>query len=430
MVVTSSNGCTTGIQRVFGPCQGRFVLDNTTQKQQQQRGGGQGGGDKAGKTLGFVVKDKVMQKPAKGGDRTKERDTSCETSPAMLRRNLSAASHLEFSHVQQLRLLPEQDDDERASLCSSPECSTPTCILDDEEFESSSGTATESIRSMSLSDSDDFLSQLGESPYEVVLEEEQETVLLNRARQTVDFVDKQKRKMMTSSSKCSESSAQSRTVWESLALLKKIALPSGVSVFDHSVAVAEQCRKEFPGLKWLHLVAFIHNLGLANVTKEFGAHPLWTVVGESFPVGCKFSEDISYSQYFCSNPDRRKKLFNHPLGVYKEGCGLDRLRMSWGASEYLYTVLESAKSSSGTLPKEAMFLVRYQKFFSLLNPGQHYHNFMSLEDERCLEMLIEFQAIVDEIRSRGKQVEDESFDVEYYHRLVDDFVPDLRLPLF
>merc|ERR1711904_558315 len=138
---------------------------------------------------------------------------------------------------------------------------------DDEEFESSSGTATESIRSMSLSDSDDFLSQLGESPYEVVLEEEQETVLLNRARQTVDFVDKQKRKMMTSSSKCSESSAQSRTV------------------------------------------------------------------GESFPVGCKFSEDISYSQYFCSNPDRRKKLFNHPLGVYKEGCGLDRLRMSWGASE-------------------------------------------------------------------------------------------------
>lgn len=294
------------------------------------------------------------------------------------------------------------------------ECLSPTCILDDADLASSSGTNS---AAMSMSDSEDFDLET----YKVV--EEEETVLLNRARQTVDFVDKQKSKMLRDAPRLRMSA------WDALLLLKKLKLSSSETVFDQSLAVAELCRKSFPDMKWLHLVGLIHNLGYLTVTKDFGSKPLWTVVGETFPVGCKFSQDISYSQYFSSNPDRRKKIFNHPVGVYKQGCGLDSLRMSWGASEYLCTALE-ATNEGNKLPREAMFLLRYQKFFSLLNPGQHYHDFMTVEDEECLEMLIEFQTIVDEVCSsrsnNNAQRESVGHKVEvlkYYKDLVQEYFP-------
>lgn len=69
-----------------------------------------------------------------------------------------------------------------------------------------------------------------------------------------------------------------------------------------------------------------------------GAEPQWAVCGESFPVGCRFHPAIACSQFFSINPDRRRRIYTSPTGIYKEGCGLASVHMSWSASEYLYMV--------------------------------------------------------------------------------------------
>ncbi len=69
-----------------------------------------------------------------------------------------------------------------------------------------------------------------------------------------------------------------------------------------------------------------------------GAEPQWAVSGESFPVGCRFHPAIACSQFFSVNPDRRRRIYSTPTGVYKPNCGLAAVHMSWSASEYLYMV--------------------------------------------------------------------------------------------
>ncbi len=66
--------------------------------------------------------------------------------------------------------------------------------------------------------------------------------------------------------------------------------------------------------------------------------PQWAVCGESFPVGCRFHPSIVCSAFFSVNPDRRRRIYNTPTGIYREGCGLAAVHMSWSASEYLYMV--------------------------------------------------------------------------------------------
>lgn len=51
--------------------------------------------------------------------------------------------------------------------------------------------------------------------------------------------------------------------------------------------------------------------------------------GESFPVGCQHSANITAAEYFCVNPDRRRRMYNTPTGMYAPGCGLGSVMMSW-----------------------------------------------------------------------------------------------------
>jgi hypothetical protein len=88
---------------------------------------------------------------------------------------------------------------------------------------------------------------------------------------------------------------------------------------------------------------------------RFGAEPQFAICGETFPVGCRFHPAVAYSQYFSANPDRRKRLYNSPTGVYRQGCGLGSVLMSWGAGEYLHMVL---RLNGVALPPEALFCIR------------------------------------------------------------------------
>ena len=61
----------------------------------------------------------------------------------------------------------------------------------------------------------------------------------------------------------------------------------------HAFQAAERAREEFPEHDWLHLTALIHDLGKVMA---FYGEPQWAVVGDTFPVGCKWSENIVYRE--------------------------------------------------------------------------------------------------------------------------------------
>ena len=106
----------------------------------------------------------------------------------------------------------------------------------------------------------------------------------------------------------------------------------------------------------------------------FGGEPAWAVVGETFPVGARFSPAVSFSAFFAANPDRRKRAYAAPLGVYVPGAGLAEVDMAWSADEYLLEVLARNRAA---LPAEGLFCVRYASFAALGAPGVSYNALMS-----------------------------------------------------
>lgn len=63
----------------------------------------------------------------------------------------------------------------------------------------------------------------------------------------------------------------------------------------------------------------------------FYDEPQWAVVGDTFPVGCKWSEHIVYrNETFDGNIDGENNAYNTTLGIYEENCGIGNLIMSWG----------------------------------------------------------------------------------------------------
>jgi inositol oxygenase len=51
--------------------------------------------------------------------------------------------------------------------------------------------------------------------------------------------------------------------------------------------------------------------------------------------------------------------------VYEEGCGLDKVHMSWGHDEYLYHVMKDY------LPEPALYMIRYHSFYPAHREGEY-----------------------------------------------------------
>ena len=107
----------------------------------------------------------------------------------------------------------------------------------------------------------------------------------------------------------------------------------------------------------MQLVGLVHDLG--KLLNLLGSEGQWDVVGDTFVVGCAFSEKNIYPETFAANPDSTHPIYSTLNGIYKPGCGLDNVLISWGHDEYMYTI---AKEQS-TLPPEALAMIRYHSFY-------------------------------------------------------------------
>ena len=174
---------------------------------------------------------------------------------------------------------------------------------------------------------------------------------LNHTYQTYDFVQEKRNGFLKFDKK-------EMTVWDAFDFLNQLVDDSDpdtdLSQLQHLLQTSEAIRNDgHPD--WMVLTGLMHDMG--KVLCLFG-EPQWAVVGDTFPVGCAYSDKVVYPEYFSNNPD-----FNHPVysttnGVYEPGCGLRNVTMSWGHDEYVYQMLKDY------IPQEGLYMLRYHSFYA------------------------------------------------------------------
>lgn len=192
---------------------------------------------------------------------------------------------------------------------------------------------------------------------------------LNHQYQTYDFVQQKKQEFL-------QFNRKELPVWDALDYLNTLVDDSDPDIeldqLQHLLQAAEAIRTDgHPD--WFVLTGLIHDLG--KVLCLFG-EPQWAVVGDTFPVGCQFSDKIVYPEYFENNPDTYDERYNTKYGVYEPGTGLKNVNLSWGHDEYMYQIMKDY------LPDEALYMIRYHSFYS-----QHReHAYDHLLDDHDREM--------------------------------------------
>ncbi len=192
---------------------------------------------------------------------------------------------------------------------------------------------------------------------------------LNHTYQTYEFVQQKKQEFLKFDKK-------QMPVWDAFEFLNQLVDDSDpdtdLDQFQHLLQTAEAIRADgHPD--WMVLAGLLHDMG--KVLCLFG-EPQWAVVGDTFPVGCVFSEAVVYSEFFKDNPDISDERYNTRYGVYSPNCGLNNVHLSWGHDEYIYNMAKDY------LPEPALYMLRYHSFYA-----QHRENaYDHLMDEHDREM--------------------------------------------
>ena len=143
-------------------------------------------------------------------------------------------------------------------------------------------------------------------------------------KQTIDFVKQKKEEY-------SKLNQGKMTIQKALSLLNDFVDPSDpdldIENSIHAYQTAERVRRRFPDNKEFQIIGLIHDLG--KVLFSFG-EPSWAVVGDTYVLGCDFPKTIVYYDTLKKSPEYGKYNKN---GIYKEGCGLDNLVISYGHDE-------------------------------------------------------------------------------------------------
>ncbi|XP_055029870.2 inositol oxygenase [Misgurnus anguillicaudatus] len=183
----------------------------------------------------------------------------------------------------------------------------------------------------------------------------------------------------------------------------------------HAFQTAEGIRREHPDKDWFQLVGLIHDVG--KIMALYG-EPQWAVVGDTFPVGCKFQSSIVFrNSTFEDNPDERNHALNTDFGIYKPQCGLDNVLMSWGHDEYLYRVMKFNKC---TIPEEGLSMIRFHSFYPWHCNGDYMH-LCNDKDLQMLPWVKEFNKF--DLYTKSTELPDVERLKPYYQSLIDKYCP-------
>jgi inositol oxygenase len=231
----------------------------------------------------------------------------------------------------------------------------------------------------------------------------------NHTRQTLDFVRAKQAEYLPLRHR-------RLGVWEASLALEQVVDESDpdtdLTQLDHALQTAEALRRDGAS-RVMVVTGFVHDLG--KVLCLFG-EPQWAVVGDTFPVGCAFSEKIVHHELFAENPDSRIPEYSTRLGIYTEGCGLDAVHLSWGHDEYLYHVLRPY------LPEDALYVIRYHSFYAA-HREREYGWLMDERDRRLMQAVRAFNPY--DLYSKSAERPDWAKLRPWYEELVAELLPPL-----
>lgn len=231
---------------------------------------------------------------------------------------------------------------------------------------------------------------------------------LNHTYQTYDFVQEKRAEFLAFDKK-------QMTVWDAFEFLNQLVDDSDpdtdLSQLQHLLQTSEAIRQDgHPD--WMVLTGLMHDLG--KVLCLFG-EPQWAVVGDTFPVGCAYSDKIVYPEFFAANPDYDNKAYNSQYGVYSPACGLRNVTMSWGHDEYIYQILKNY------LPEEGLYMLRYHSFYAWHREGA-YDYLLDDHDRKMLKWIQLFNPY--DLYSKNPTPPNWNELRPYYENLVKKYLPE------
>jgi inositol oxygenase len=231
---------------------------------------------------------------------------------------------------------------------------------------------------------------------------------LNHENQTVDYVlGKEKEYFGLNKGK--------KTIWEAAEFLNTLVDDSDpdtdLTQIEHLLQTSEAIRRDGHP-RWMVLVGFLHDLGKCLCL--YG-EPQWAVVGDTFPVGCMWSKDIVFHQYFANNPDRNVPKYQTLNGIYEPNCGLENVHMSFGHDGYIAEVMKPY------LRDEALYMLRFHSFYPWHRHGAYDHLCID-KDRAMMEWVLKFNQY--DLYSKGHAKPDVKQLKPYYDDLFAEFLPE------
>jgi len=128
----------------------------------------------------------------------------------------------------------------------------------------------------------------------------------NHKYQTLDFVLKKKAEY------CGLKRGK-KNIWEMAEYLNTLVDDSDpdtdVTQIEHLLQTAEAIRKDGHP-RWFILAGFLHDLG--KVLCLYG-EPQWAVVGDTFPAGCAYSDQVVFSGILCRESRQRQARVSNAI---------------------------------------------------------------------------------------------------------------------
>jgi inositol oxygenase len=206
-----------------------------------------------------------------------------------------------------------------------------------------------------------------------------------------------------------------KSIWEAAEFLNTLVDDSDpdtdLTQIEHLLQTSEAIRRDGHP-RWFVLTGFIHDLG--KVLCLWG-EPQWGVVGDTFPVGCAYSKDIVFPEYFAANPDLKNPLYQTKYGIYQPNCGLENVHMSFGHDGYIGKVMQNY------MPEESLYMLKYHSFYAAHRHGAYRH-LMTDHDVEMLDWVNKFN--VYDLYSKGHTKPNVAEIKPYYDDLFAEFFPE------
>ncbi len=207
----------------------------------------------------------------------------------------------------------------------------------------------------------------------------------------------------------------SATMWERFISLRTINDESdsdleGMTQLGHALQTANAIVADGQSEDWI-ILGLIHDLG--KIIQSEGEKPEF-VVGDVYPVGCRFGQSIVYYDFLQENPDWNHPVYSTLYGIYEPGCGLENVVMSFGHDEYMYQIIKDV------MPYEVAWTIRHHSFQSVAGDYTHLMNAQDKElRESHMKKFMGYDLYTKNPKTAGES------HLKYYQELIERRFPDL-----